>query len=1188
MIQKVGFAALGLKNKVMVIVGLIIAILSIVFLYNNIRYRKREIDNSTAIYHMQVLNYYRVTKNHVRYSYQLLVGRLLDEKRVIEALRSGDREELTRQTTAFLLNQKRNFFLTGINWYVPDASGALLKIAVKHRSGFPVSATPGLEGIQKKKTEYHGVFSLRDGVSFRLGLPVQVGSNTGILEAVANARQLLGGMDELLGLQDVLLVRANSLNARSLDPANNPDWLIVGDSYLWKKEAQRPHLDDIMARITIPDPGDGIEINSGGRDYIIRSHLEIGGYDGNPALKALTIQDITDLRNRIDSSVKQIVLITLGMLVVVFLILYRSFGNLLGKLGTREEQLEAANQRLEEQIIQREAVEEELKTHRDHLEELIAEGTRELEIKGQEIEENEEKLRNITSAIPDAIVMLDHDGRVLFLNPAARRIFGYSHEEALEIDFFEQVVPGSSYRNFVDFLETLPGDRNGHKETNIIEMECRRKNGAKFPAEVMATLVNIQENNHLIVLFRDITKKKEEETEKRMLLSAVEQSSVGIQMADTNGIITYVNPMFSYITGYSRGEAIGKKTSLLKSDFNPDEDYRKLWETITAGKDWQGELYNRKKNGELYWDSTLISPIKDTHGNITHFVAIKEDVTHRKNMEVELLNAKETAEAASRSKGEFLANMSHEIRTPMNAIIGMTELTLGTELNQEQREYLDIVQQASKSLLKLLNDILDFSKVDVGKLMLEPAAFSLRKTIGDTARTLAVQAHGKNLEMVYHIDPEVPDELIGDSGRLRQIIVNLIGNAIKFTEEGEVVLKVDILEDSIEGKLLIHFIVSDTGIGIPDDQMSSVFEQFSQADSSSTRKYGGTGLGLAISSRLVELMGGVIWAESPATFPHFNRCGPGSTFHFTALFQVDTHSWKQFAPANLSKLKNLKVLVVDDNETNLGFLQKMLGKKGLLPEIASSGSEALALLEKQAGQPNGTGFQLVILDFRMPEMNGGTVLEKIRTQLKLDIPVILLTSGVTVEELKAFKRHEASAHLLKPVSSTELIEQILRALGYTETEPGEAGREEVQVTVDRGAIPPQRILVAEDNAINQRLIRRLLEQEGHHVHIAKNGREAVDTYMKNAGDPVRKFSLILMDIQMPDMDGIEATHQIRVVDSDIPIIALTAHAMKGDKSRYLSEGMDAYVSKPIEKKILFDTMAQFIGEAAQDAHKPDH
>lgn len=405
--------------------------------------------------------------------------------------------------------------------------------------------------------------------------------------------------------------------------------------------------------------------------------------------------------------------------------------------------------------------------------------------------------------------------------------------------------------------------------------------------EVTLSTVSIQDVPNTVAVIRDISRRKSEEQERRKLSSAVEQSNVVIMITDTQGVMEYVNPRFTEVTGYTREEALGENPRIVSSGVHGPEFYKDLWDTITSGDDWRGEFYNKKKNGEMYWESSQISPIKDTRGEITHFVAFKEDVTERKRMEIELRSAKEAAEEASHSKSEFLANMSHELRTPMNAIIGMTELVLDTNVDKEQKEYLNIVRQSSGSLLSLLNDILDLSKIEAGKLVLEPIPFNLRESLGETARTLGHQAHKKNLELVYYIDSEVPEQLIGDVGRLRQIVVNLIGNAVKFTESGEIVLKIEVSEELPNDRIMLHFLISDTGIGIPEEKQGSIFEKFSQADTSTTRRYGGSGLGLPISASLVSLMDGTIWVESPAVFPHFCKSGPGSTFHLTAVFRIN-------------------------------------------------------------------------------------------------------------------------------------------------------------------------------------------------------------------------------------------------------------------------------------------------------------
>jgi PAS domain S-box-containing protein len=1193
---KIEIRTTGLKKKALIIVSFLIAFLAVIFLYNIIKSSNKEINHVTEIYDSLMKKFYEVSQKHINTFYRSAAKRFLALEGMQTALKKGDQQTLNLMAKGFARSLgKQHLFLKEINWYPastrgPARAGAGLRIFDKNKERnkkplLPIN--PFLESVIANNSQYHGFIIGEKGLTYRVITPVLANHNQleGVLEFRVDPETFLEGFEDLLDLKTAILIKYPKPFTLDTSSSRHLKIQAAGEDYYYKISSSNgpdnSQLLEILKQLQgkISDPLTEVSLDK--NYYMVHQNLEFLDYTGKPAAKLVSIQDITTVREKVKQSIWQIILITLIILLMVFLFLFGSFDKLMTKLVARERQLEAANERLEAEIVERESVELELKTHRDHLEDLIAAGTQELEIKSQEIEANEEKLRTITSAIQDAIVMVNPGGTVSYWNPSAQRIFGYSIDEAAGKDFFKDTVPIGDYRKFISSAEDndKKAREAGDSETydKIIEIECKRKNGEIFPAEMLISKVDIQFKTHLIILLRDVTRKKEEEMEKRMLLRAVEQSSAAIEITDINGVISYVNPRFTEITGYTRQEVLGKKSNILKSNLTPQENYRKLWRTISAGKDWHGELYNRKKNGELYWDSTLISPIKDTQGNITHFVAIKEDITQRKNIEIELMNAKETAEAASRSKGEFLANMSHEIRTPMNAIIGMTELTLGTDLSQEQKEYLEIVQQASRSLLKLLNDILDFSKVDAGKLILESNPFSLRKTIGNTVKTLAVQAHKKNLEIVYYIDSHVPDDLIGDSGRLRQIIVNLIGNAIKFTEAGEIVIKIDILEEGIEDKILLHTMVSDTGIGISNEQINTIFEQFSQVDSSTTRRYEGTGLGLAISQRLVELMGGVIWVESPTTFPHFNKCGPGSAFHFTTLFEVNKELEDIVKQIDISKLKDLPLLIVDDNETNRRFLQEVLMKYGMEPEIAGSGKQALNILKSKPVSPS--YFKLIILDFRMPDMDGHAVLKAIREELQLNIPVILLTSGVKSEDLSELKKQDASAHLLKPINSQELLETILDVMGYgIRGDRRKLDFIEEEIEIVGKEVVPMRILVAEDNAVNQRLIRRLLVKKGHKVDIANNGKEAVEVFREKLSIPGDKFQLILMDIQMPVMDGIEAARQIRRIDDTIPIIALTAYAMKGDKRKFLSQGMNDYVSKPIERKLLFKIIEKYMPE----------
>ena len=1026
---------------------------------------------------------------------------------------------------------------------------------------------------------------------------------------------------------------------------------------------------------------------------------------------------------------------------------------------------------------------------------------------------------SIMESLPGVVCIFDASGTIRRWNS---NFLGYPPEEMLGTSIIKTGAP-----------ETLPAlqqamrdtFRNGTGETETLLIDSK---GCKIPCYLKGVRIPFEGQPCIVGVAIDISKRKRAEEYVRLQTTALESAANAIIITDARGSIHWVNPAFSKLTGYSSTDILGKNPRILRSGMQGESFYKKLWSTILAGNVWSGELTNRKKNGELYTEEMTIAPVRSDSGEITNFIAIKQDVTERKRaderlrfetalleaqleatidgilvvdenervilsnrnfaalwkipddlmaqaddipvlhhavdqvedpagflervrhlyhhreeksreeirlkdgrvfdrfsapltaangkyygriwsfrditkrikaeeklraseeqfrqltehipevffllapnpprtlyvspayeelwgrspaevqldfnkwlefvnpedreqvawfyehsmegaagdveyrivrpdhttrwirarsfpqrgvggevarvigvaedvtawkqVQGELTSAKNLAESANVAKSEFLANMSHEIRTPMNGIIGMTDLVLDTDLTPEQAEYLHLVKTSADSLLTIINDILDFSKMEAGKLDLDSTSFDLRKSLVEVMRTLTLRAQERQLEFIFNVEPDVPALLVADPVRLRQVLVNLVGNSLKFTESGEI--EVHIAVNSINGaEAILEFTVRDTGIGIPPEKQAAIFDAFAQADGSTTRRYGGTGLGLTISKKLVTMMGGRMWLESESR--------NGSSFHFTILAGLAQHEAPS-GPPDSAALAGVKILLVDDNATNLRLLETSARSWRMKPTAVLSAKAALKMLQEDS--LDASPFSLVLTDAHMPGMDGFGLVEQIRQDPRFsNVRIVILTSGGRRGDAARCRELGVSGYLSKPFDRLELRDVLCRVL------TGTTGAEAVPALVTRHTIREQStslsILVVEDNVVNQRLIARLLDKRGHRVAIAPNGRDAVQAVEKE------RFDLVLMDCQMPEMDGFEATALIRKRQKEsgrhLPIIALTAGAMQGDEERCLAAGMDYYVSKPIKLEELFSAIEKAVARPTATSDTED-
>ena len=659
-------------------------------------------------------------------------------------------------------------------------------------------------------------------------------------------------------------------------------------------------------------------------------------------------------------------------------------------------------------------------------------------------------------------------------------------------------------------------------------------------------------------------------------------SPIGIFEADVHGVCVYANTRLESIFGLTGVKALAEGwIQTIHPDFR--ESVASGWlEAVGNGKEFSREYRLRTPAGVERWVQARSAPLHDSDGSLRGHVGTVADITERKRNEAELIRAREAAIEGARLKSEFLANMSHEIRTPLNGVAGMTELALDTELNAEQREYLVTARESVESLRTVIDDILDFSKIEAGKLDLEPIPFELRATLTHVARALALRAHQKGLELVCEVDERVPVSVVGDPGRVRQIVTNLIGNAIKFTDRGEVVLRVA-CESEADPEVILHFTVRDTGIGIPEDKQGLIFEAFTQADGSTTRKFGGTGLGLAISVRLTEMMGGRIWVDSEP--------GKGSTFHFTARFQVGRGREAQRPSRALVELQGLRVLVVDDNAVNRFYLERVLARRQTMVRTADGGAAALEIM--QAAAAAGEPFALVVVDGHMPGMDGFDLAGRIRATPELArATLMMLTSAGLRGDAARCRDMGIAAYMTKPISEADLLEAVSRVLAPASTEAALATADQAARAAElvtrhtlREARRPLSVLVVEDNEVNRRVATRMLEKRGHSVEAVADGEAAV------AAVRAKRYDVVLMDVQMPRMSGLDATTAIRSREKEegghVPIVALTARALKGDQEICLAAGMDAYVTKPLRAAELFAAIDRVLaGVRATKGGKP--
>jgi PAS domain S-box-containing protein len=765
--------------------------------------------------------------------------------------------------------------------------------------------------------------------------------------------------------------------------------------------------------------------------------------------------------------------------------------------------------------------------------------------------------RELIDSLDHLVFTVSLDGEIRTVNQRITEISGYSYAELVGHKLYELLDEPNQEtmkRNIPRFIEK-------RQWTGTVRARLKNSGRVRYFECVLNATVKDGQVTGASGLARDVTEERESESRFTELFETLQE---GVYFCNPDGKLLDVNPAMIRMLGYdAKDELLGVRIGSLY--FNDPQDPFPARNQTRNSAALAREVTLRRKDGTPIICLDNSDVFCDPSGRMVRLQGTLVDITERKRSEADLQTAKEAAEAASMAKSAFLAHMSHEIRTPMNAVIGMTELALDTKLTAEQREYLTMSRDSAKSLLTLINDILDFSKIEAGRLDLDRIEFFLRYAINDTVKILGLRAKQKGIDLSCHIPAYVPESLVGDPGRLRQILFNLIDNAIKFTEHGSVTVHLDI-DSRSDADICLHFAVSDSGIGIPRDKQQLIFEAFAQADSSTTRKYGGTGLGLAISSRLVSFMGGKIWVHSEP--------GQGTTFHFTAHFGIPKEAEKKNVAPKKMNLRNLPVLVGDDHPVRRRELVEMLTGLGF-KAVQVEGSRAVLEALKRAAQ-SGTPFPIVLVNAGMQDTEGRTLLKSI--QEAAETRVMLITSDGSPGDAAHCRDLGIAAYLPEPVDPFTLLDAISAALNAYPVDS--VSKSLVTRHSLREGSNSLRILLAEDNTMNQILAERLVRKRGHSVVVVNNGREALAALDKN------EFDLVLMDVQMPEMSGLEATSAIREKEKatgrHIPIIAMTAFAMKDDKDRCLEAGMDGYVTKPVEKEVLFEAIEKLTGIAGRE------